>query len=235
MANPTTNYSWVLPTSTDLVTDLPADFDVALQGVDTTLKALNPATTLGDLQYRSSTANTNTRLGIGSTGQVLTVTGGVPTWATAAGGGKLLQVVTATTTTATSISSTTYADVTGMTLNITPSSASSRIMIFWASNVYGSVSAYDDMLPTVYHRLMRGATAISTGNMIMYMSSSATGGNGRDSTNAFAYSWVDSPASTSALTYKFQAQRTAAPGGTTGVSIGYSSYNQSITAFEIGA
>lgn len=81
MANPTTNYGWVLPTSTDLVTDLPADFDVALQGVDTTTKALNPSTTLGDIEYRSATANTNTRLGIGSTGNVLTVTGGVPVWA----------------------------------------------------------------------------------------------------------------------------------------------------------
>lgn len=87
MANPTTNYGFVLPTATDLVTDLPADFDVALQGVDTRLKALQPGTTLGDLAYSSATANTNTRLGIGSTGQVLTVAGGVPTWATAAGGG----------------------------------------------------------------------------------------------------------------------------------------------------
>jgi hypothetical protein len=81
MANPTTNYGFVLPTSSDLVTDLPADFDVALQGVDTRLKALQPGTTLGDLAYSSATANTNTRLGIGSTGNVLTVAGGVPTWA----------------------------------------------------------------------------------------------------------------------------------------------------------
>ena len=82
MANPTTNYGFVLPTSSDLVTDLPADFDVALQGVDTRLKALQPGTTLGDLAYSSATANTNTRLGVGSTGQVLTISGGVPAWAT---------------------------------------------------------------------------------------------------------------------------------------------------------
>ena len=87
MANPTTNYSWVLPTPTDLVTDLPADFDVALQGVDNTVKALNPETTLGDISYRSATANTNTRLGIGSSGQVLTVSGGVPAWSTISAGG----------------------------------------------------------------------------------------------------------------------------------------------------
>ena len=84
MANPTTNYGFVLPTSTDLVTDLPADFDVALQGVDTRLKALQPGTTLGDLAYSSATANTNTRLPIGTAGQVLGVSGGVPAWVTSA-------------------------------------------------------------------------------------------------------------------------------------------------------
>jgi hypothetical protein len=80
VANPTTNYGFVLPTPTDLVTDLPADFDVALQGVDTRLKALQPGTTLGDLAYSSATANTNTRLAIGSSNQVLGVVAGVPAW-----------------------------------------------------------------------------------------------------------------------------------------------------------
>lgn len=85
MANPTTNYGFVLPTSSDLVTDLPADFDIALQGVDTRLKALQPGTTLGDLAYSSATANTNTRLPIGTSGQVLAVSGGgVPAWTTTA-------------------------------------------------------------------------------------------------------------------------------------------------------
>jgi len=96
MTNPTSNYGWVLPNSADLVTDLPADFDVALQGVDTRLKALQPGTTLGDLAYSSATANTNTRLGVGSTGQVLTVSGGVPSWATPAGGGGMTLLSTTT-------------------------------------------------------------------------------------------------------------------------------------------
>ncbi len=58
---------------------------MALQGVDTRLKALQPGTTLGDIAYSSATANTNTRLGVGTTGQVLTVAAGVPSWATPAG------------------------------------------------------------------------------------------------------------------------------------------------------
>ena len=115
MANPTTNYGFVLPTSTDLVTDLPADFDVALQGVDTRLKALQPGTTLGDIAYSSATANTNTRLAIGSTGNVLTVSGGVPTWAAPAAGGLTLINAGGTTLTGASITissiPTTYQDL----------------------------------------------------------------------------------------------------------------------------
>ena len=45
MANPTTNYGWVMPTSTDLVTDLPADFAVFGQAVDTSLADLKGGTT----------------------------------------------------------------------------------------------------------------------------------------------------------------------------------------------
>jgi hypothetical protein len=96
MANPTTNYSFAMPTNTDLVKDLPADFDIFGQAVDDRIKALNPETTAGDISYRSATANTNTRLGIGSTGQVLTVAGGVPTWAAAAGASNMAQIATGT-------------------------------------------------------------------------------------------------------------------------------------------
>ena len=46
----------------------------------------NPMTTTGDTIY-SSSGSTPARLGIGTTGQVLTVAGGVPSWATPASGG----------------------------------------------------------------------------------------------------------------------------------------------------
>ena len=45
----------------------------------------NPMTTTGDTIY-SSSGSTPARLGIGSTGQVLTVSGGVPSWATPSSG-----------------------------------------------------------------------------------------------------------------------------------------------------
>jgi len=93
----TTNYGWTTPDDTALVKDGAAAIRTLGSSVDTTTKALNPSTTLGDIEYRSSTANTNTRLGIGSTGQVLTVSGGVPAWVAASGGaGNMVQIATGT-------------------------------------------------------------------------------------------------------------------------------------------
>jgi len=101
----TTNYGWTTPDDTALVRDGASAIRTLGSSVDTTTKALNPSTTLGDIEYRSSTANTNTRLGIGSTGQVLTVSGGVPAWATASSGGMDLISTTTLSGTTTTISS----------------------------------------------------------------------------------------------------------------------------------
>ena len=56
MANPTTNFGWQMPTSSDLVTDLPADFEVFGQAVDTALVDLKGGTTG---QVLSKTSNTD--------------------------------------------------------------------------------------------------------------------------------------------------------------------------------
>jgi hypothetical protein len=97
----TTNYGWTTPDDTALVKDGAAAIRTLGSSVDTTTKALNPSTTLGDIEYRSSTSNTNTRLAIGSTAQVLTVAAGVPSWATPpASGGMTLLSTTAITASA---------------------------------------------------------------------------------------------------------------------------------------
>jgi hypothetical protein len=55
MANPTSNFGWQMPTSTDLVTDLPADFEVFGQAVDTTLVDLKGGTSGQVLAKASNT------------------------------------------------------------------------------------------------------------------------------------------------------------------------------------
>jgi hypothetical protein len=93
----TTNYGWQTPDDTALVKDGASAIRTLGSSVDTTTKALNPSTTLGDIEYRSATANTNTRLGIGSNGQYLTITGGVPAWGgISAGGMTLISTTTLT-------------------------------------------------------------------------------------------------------------------------------------------
>ena len=103
----TTNYGWTTPDDTALVKDGASAIRSLGTSVDTTTKNLNPSTTLGDIEYRSSTANTNTRLGIGSTGNVLTVAGGVPTWAAPAGGGGFTSLASGSLPSATSLDLTT--------------------------------------------------------------------------------------------------------------------------------
>ena len=56
MTNPTTNFGWQMPTPTDLVTDLPADFEVFGQAVDTDFVDLLGGTTG---QILSKTSNTD--------------------------------------------------------------------------------------------------------------------------------------------------------------------------------
>jgi hypothetical protein len=79
----TTNYGWTTPDDTALVKDGAAAIRTLGSSVDTTTKNLNPETTLGDIAYRSSTANVNTRLALGTAGQVLQVNSGAtaPEWA----------------------------------------------------------------------------------------------------------------------------------------------------------
>jgi len=79
----TTNYGWTTPDDTALVKDGASAIRTLGSSVDTTTKNLNPETTLGDLSFRSSTSNVNTRIPIGSSGQHLTVVAGVPAWSTA--------------------------------------------------------------------------------------------------------------------------------------------------------
>jgi hypothetical protein len=103
----TTNYGWTTPDDTALVKDGASAIRTLGSSVDTTTKALNPETTLGDLAYRSSTANVKTRLGLGTAGQFLAVNSGAtaPEWQTLNAGGMTLISTTTLTGSSVTISS----------------------------------------------------------------------------------------------------------------------------------
>jgi hypothetical protein len=227
----TTNYGWTTPDDTSLVKDGAAAIRTLGSSVDTTTKALNPSTTLGDIEYRSSTANTNTRLAIGTTGQVLTVAGGVPSWATpAGGGGKVLQVVSAVTTTQTSIASTTLADTT-ITASITPTASTSKILVIVNAEFFNNRLTTNTAAKA---RLLRGATTIVDYPDDTFQFINAGGASSASWAGILPVTYLDSPATTSSTTYKLQgAVQTTA--NSCSVTFQYSSAPSTITLLEIGA
>lgn len=218
----TTNYGWTTPDDTALVKDGASAIRSLGSSVDTTVKALNPETTLGDISYRSSTANTNTRLAIGTTGQVLTVSGGVPSWVTPAGGGKVLQVVSATYATSVASSSATYAD-TGLTATITPSATSSKVLVMVFQNGLFKSGAADYQQIAI--KLLRGATEIQLSTGLLYNATA------KEAQGTFSSIYLDSPATTSATTYKTQFNSA----GVASVNVQVGDQTSSIVLMEIGA
>jgi len=251
MTNPTSNFGWIMPDPTNLVTDLPADFEVFGQAVDTDFSDLlggttgqvlsktsatdldftwitdatgmaNPMTTTADIIY-SSSGSTPARLGIGSTSDVLTVAGGVPTWAAPAGGGKVLQVINATISTVANSSSSTYAD-TGLTATITPTLASSKILVFVSQNGLRKTTG-DTKLGLI---LLRSATTLITFETF----GAWTGSLLNNAVAGSSANYLDSPATTSATTYKTQF---ASLDNVADVTVQQSSATSTITLMEIGA
>ena len=120
-------------------------------------------------------------------------------------GGKVLQVVTATKTDTFSSSSTSYADVTGISVAITPSSTNNKILVL--VNFNASVTATD-----IWHayQILRGATAINNGDAAGSRTVASVGtallaatGSGNAIDN-FSINYLDSPSTSSATTYKLQ-------------------------------
>ena len=120
-------------------------------------------------------------------------------WAApAGGGGKVLQVVYGGTTTNADSSSTTYTD-TGLTASITPSSATSKVLVLVSQN--GCRSSNGNNNNQMGARLLRDSTTliyfISQGGMHYDVNMYNGFGSG-------SCMYLDTPATTSSITYKTQ-------------------------------
>lgn len=197
----------------------------------------NPMTTAGDTIYGGA-SGTPTRLAIGSTGNVLTVSGGNPVWAAPAGA-KVLQVVQATSTTYTTTTSASnnYVD-TSLSITITPSATNSKILIacYPVLNSYNA-SGQSDM--TTKARIVRN---IPSANTVAYECTPgfftiSTGATNVDRSVAAIVPvvYLDSPSTTSATTYKLQFGQAGT--ARTGSYLFNNADNQTsvVIAMEIGA
>jgi hypothetical protein len=149
-------------------------------------------------------------------------------WVAAVGGtvpqqGKVLQVVSTTKTDAFATTSIAYTNVTGLSATITPGSESSKILII-ASYMTGFSATGPRTIET---RLVRNGVEIGG-----EQASSQSNDSNRD-TNFVGVNFLDSPASTSALTYQIQVGVTGSTGyiGRTGAD--GTAMMSSITLMEI--
>ena len=137
--------------------------------------------------------------------------------------GSVLQVVNATYASETSTTSASYAD-TGLTVSITPTSSSSKILVLISQRFFANVANGNDGGGNV--KVLRGATTLITATRVGL--SDSTGAMD----NYFTTSYLDSPATTSSITYKTQ----FAIFGTLGAFITQLSSSPSgITLMEISA
>ena len=155
-------------------------------------------------------------------------------------GGKIVQVKSTTKTDTFSTTSTSFTDVTGLSIAITPSSSSNKILV-----IYTTKTAMEDV--HIGHiRLMRDSTAIFIGDASG--SRTSTSGHNRNMSGGtqelfdFSGAHLDSPSSTSSLTYKLQVQ-SATAGREIAVNRTYGDANSgeasrtasSITVLEVSA
>jgi len=160
----------------------------------------------GDVVYASAN-DTLGRVAKGTASQVLTMNSGAtaPEWAAASGAGKVGQVVSTTkVNTFSSTTITNWADVTGLTLSITPSATTSKVFVMahvYESSSESAANAYH------YYRITRGGAAIGVGQADgsrTQIGWQAMHGNGSALGNTTPYFVLDTPSTTSATTYAVQ-------------------------------
>jgi hypothetical protein len=153
---------------------------------------------MSQISVDSVIPQSGTNITIGGSGDTVTLGSG----ASASGFGKVLQVVQAVKTDSFTTSSATYVDVTGLSVSITPSSTSNKVLVF-ATLMFNMGGSGTDRV--VGYNLTRESTSIFSSVWRTY----DYGTSGVYVAIASPISYLDSPSSTSALTYKIQIAKNA--------------------------
>jgi hypothetical protein len=163
MANPTSNFGWQMPTATDLVTDLPADFEVFGQAVDTSFVDLLGGTT-GQILSKTSATDLDFTWITNDVGDITEVTAG-----TGISGGGTSGAVTVTNSMATAI------DAKGDLVVGTGADAFSRLGVGANNTILVADSAEATGLKWAAPSVAASITLLSTTNITATTEISVTG------------------------------------------------------------
>jgi hypothetical protein len=197
MANPTTNFGWVMPTSTDLVTDLPADFAVFGQAVDTSMADLKGGTT-GQILAKATNTDMDFTWITNDQGDITAVNTTAPLAGGGTSGALTLSIASATTSVAGAVQLSDSTSTTSSVLAATPTAVKSAYDLADGAIAKTTVTTAGDILyrnATVPVRL-----GIGTAGQVLQVNSGATapewatpaGGGGMTLINTSSMSAVSS-------------------------------------------
>ena len=220
----TPNYGWVTPAPTDFVVDLPADFETFADAADATVKALNPGTTAGDIDYYTS-STAKARLGIGTAGQVLTVNSGAtaPQWSSPTSGSMTLLNAGGTTLSGSSITVSsipaTYRDLRLVIRNYRPVNDNAKLYLRFNQDITAARHFSQETTPSIN---------LVTGNGFNNIEFTISSGNDNATSNGLIIVDVYDYANTN--TWKFAIADALNNNSTTATNINYTrlfgAYNQ---------
>jgi hypothetical protein len=180
-------------TSSDLIY-----FNTAIQPDTLTAK--------GDI-YAASASATVGRVAVGTNGQVLTADSSQArglAWTTISATPKIGQVVQTTGSSSFSTSSSSYVDVTSVTASITPTLSTSKVLVTVSFDAQYNGPWTNPNIAAAYFQIVRTSTGIMESNPWVTWGASGMGTNEINIRTRACLMYLDSPATTSATTYKLQ-------------------------------
>ena len=172
MTNPTSNFNWQMPTATDLVTDLPADFEVFGQAVDTSMADLRGGTT-GQILSKTTNADMDFTWIANDQGDITAVNVTAPITGGGSSGAVTIGVSAATTAAAGVVQLSDSTSTTSSVLASTPTATKSAYDLAAAAVPKSTVTTAGDV---IYATGSAAVTrlGIGTANQVLAVNSGAT-------------------------------------------------------------
>ena len=175
MANPTTNFGWVMPTSTDLVTDLPADFAVFGQAVDTSMADLKGGTT-GQILAKATNTDMDFTWTTPNPGDITGVAATSPLTGGGTSGDVTIGIQSSSTTQSGAVQLTDSISSTSITTAATPNAVKTSYDLANAAIPKSLVDAKGDIITaTADNTPARLAVGATNGHVLTVDSTAATG------------------------------------------------------------
>lgn len=178
MSNPTSNFGWQMPTNTDLVTNLPADFEVFGQAVDSDFADLKGGTS-GQILSKNSNTDLDFVWVDNQVGDITSITATTPLTGGGTGGDVTVGIQAASTSQSGAVQLTDSTSSTSTTTAATPNSVKSTYDLATTANTTAGNAIAKSTVTTAGDIIYRNSTVptrlgIGTAGQILTVNSGAT-------------------------------------------------------------